>query len=186
MIITKYLLFFILIILLFLAFFYRKPNNIIRFDNQDDVYAPAHGTIMDIIHNSDNTITIPIFLSILDIHRQNFPISGLITDVQHDNTGKFDLAYKINKSNTNEKVIHTVKNNNGIFKIIQISGLLARQIIYYNKPNTYIQNGSDLGIILFGSRVDLIIPNAHKFSLFVNKNDIMHGTDTLIGTYTEV
>ena len=181
--INKYLLIFILIIALFLAFFYRKPNNLIRLNNEDDVYAPSHGTIMDIIYNSDNTITIPVFLSVLDIHRQTFPISGLILDVQYDNTGKFELAYKINKSNLNEKVIHTVINKNGIFKIIQISGLLARRIKYYNNPNTYIQNGSDLGLIHFGSRVDLIIPNADKFSLFVKKNDIMHGTSTLIGKY---
>ncbi len=180
--INKYYLI-IAVIVLFLAFFYRKPTNIIRINNEDDVYAPAHGTIMDIIYNSDNTITIPIYLSLLNNHRQNFPISGNVLDIQYDNTGKFNLAYKINKSNINEKVIHTVINKNGTFKIIQIAGFLAKRISYYDTRNTYVQNGSDLGLIHFGSRVDLIIPNADKFTLFVKKNDITDGTNTLIGKY---
>ena len=167
----------------FVAFFFRKPKNIIRLFNEDDVYSPAYGKIMDVIYNNDNTITIPIFLSILDIHYQNFPISGTLIDVQYDNTGIFEIAYKMNKSNMNEKVIHTIVNKNGTFKVYQIAGLIARRINYYNKPICNIENGDKLGIIYFGSRVDIIIPNADKFNLFVNKNDYMSGTHTLLGTF---
>ncbi len=173
----------VVFIISFLIFFYRKPINIIRVNNENEVYAPAYGKIMDIIYNSDNTLTIPIFLSIFDIHRQNFPISGKIIDVQYDHNGKFELAYKINKSNTNEKVIHSIVNKNGTFKIIQIAGFLARRIKYYNNPNTVIQSGEELGLILFGSRVDIIIPNADKFSLFVKKNDHTYGSNTLLGHF---
>ena len=110
----------LLIILLFLIFFYRKPSVMIIRNNEDIVYSPAYGKIMDIIYNKDNTIRIPIFLSPFDIHYQLYPIGGILTNILYDNTGKYELAYKVNKSNQNEKAIHTIINKHGEFKIFQI------------------------------------------------------------------
>lgn len=173
----------ILSFMLFLLYFYREPPLNIRYNNEDDVYSPACGTIMDVIHQDDNTILIPIFLSIFDIHQQTFPVSGLISEVKHDETGKFNIAYKVNKSNDNEKVIHTIINKNGTFKVYQIAGLLARRINYYNDPSTRVENGQKLGLIHFGSRVDIVIPRANDFQLRVKKGQKVNGSDTLIGKY---
>ena len=172
-----------LILLAFLLYFYRPSPMNIRPNNEDDVYSPACGTIMDVIHQNNNTILIPIFLSIFDVHRQTFPVSGVITDVQYDATGKFNIAYKVNKSNCNEKVIHTLLNKNGTFKIYQIAGLLARRISYYNQPFAKVESGQDLGIIYLGSRVDIIIPNASNFHLLVKKGQKVDGSNTLLGSY---
>lgn len=173
----------ILSIMIFLLYFYREPPMTIRKNDEDHIYSPACGTIMDIIYQSDNTILIPIFLSVFDIHQQTFPVSGLITDVKYDATGKFNIAYKVNKSNDNEKIIHTLKNKNGIFKIYQIAGLLARRINYFNDINTKIENGQKLGLIHFGSRVDIIIPNADRVELKVVKGQKVRGSNTLLGQY---
>lgn len=175
-----------LIPLAFFLYFYRPPPINIRPDNEDDVFSPACGTIMDVIYQKDNTILIPIFLSIFDVHRQTFPVSGVITDVQYDATGKFNIAYKVNKSNYNEKVIHTLQNKNGTFKIYQIAGLLARRIGYYNRPFAKVESGQDLGIIYLGSRVDIIIPNASSFQLLVKKGQEVDGSNALLGTYVNL
>lgn len=169
--------------MLFLIFFYRKPTLKIIQYNEDIVYSPGYGTIMDITYNKDNTIRIPIFLSPFDIHYQIYPISGILTNILYDNTGKYELAYKVNKSNKNEKAIHTILNKHGEFKIFQIAGTLVRRISYFNKPITKINTGEFLGMIHFGSRVDIIIPNANRFNLSVKKGDKVSGIETILGYY---
>ncbi len=164
-------------------YFYRKPDIIIRQNEEDHVYSPAYGHIMDIIYQDDNTILIPIFLSITDIHYQTFPVSGKITDVVYDFTGEFHLAYQKNKSDENEKIIHTIENKNGKFQIYQIAGYYTRNIDYYVEPGTKIENGELMGLIHFGSRVDLIIPKADIFNLNVKKGEYVRGSETLIGSF---
>jgi len=172
----------IVLLISFLLFFYRKPQlNLIQ-NNEDIVYSPGYGTIMDIIYK-DNTIHIPIFLSPLDIHYQIVPIGGVLTDVVYDNTGKFEIAYKVNKSNDNEKVIHTIVNKHGTFKLYQIAGILVRRISYYNNPPKKLITGELLGLIKFGSRVDIIIPDANNFKLNVKKGDKVKGISTILGYY---
>jgi phosphatidylserine decarboxylase precursor-related protein len=173
----------IILRLLKLINYYKKPSLKILENNTDYVYSPAYGKIMDVIYNDDGTIIIPIFLSITDIHYQMFPISGELLDVTYDATGQFNVAYKRNKSNNNEKAIHTIKNKNGVFKVYQIAGLVARNIYYFNNPVKKIECGELLGFIDKGSRVDIIIPNATNFKLLVNKGDKVYGTNTLLGYY---
>ena len=93
-------------IFFFLALFYRYPTEVIREGNVDKVYSPAYGKIMSIKRRKDNTLYIAMFLSPLDIHYQFFPVSGKIKDIIYDATGKYELAYELNKSNENEKCIH--------------------------------------------------------------------------------
>lgn len=169
--------------MIFLLYFYREPPLNIRYNDEDNVYSPACGTVMDVIYQDDNSLLIPIFLSIFDIHQQTFPVSGLITEIKHDETGRYNIAYKVNKSNENEKIIHTITNKNGIFKVYQIAGLLARRINYYNDPLTRIESGQKLGLIHFGSRVDIIIPKANEFQLQIKKGQKVNGSRTLIGKY---
>jgi|UniRef100_A0A6C0HE89 phosphatidylserine decarboxylase len=172
----------IFLLMLFLIFFYRKPSIKLLPYNEDVVYSPAHGTIMDIIYKN-NTVHIAIFLSPFDIHYQIVPITGVLTDVKYDNTGKFELAYKVNKSNKNEKAIHTILNKHGIFKIYQIAGTLVRRIVWYNNPIKKIITGELLGLIKFGSRVDIIIPNANNFKINVKKGDKVKGINTVLGHF---
>ena len=89
----------------------------------------------------------------------------------------------INKSNQNEKAIHTIINKHGEFKIFQIAGTIVRRINYFNKPITKINTGELLGIIHFGSRVDIIMPNANTFNLKVKKGDRVSGMNTILGYY---
>jgi phosphatidylserine decarboxylase len=174
----------ILICILFLlAFFYRYPIETIREGNVDQVYSPAYGKIMSIKRRDDNTLYLAIFLSPLDIHYQFFPVSGKVKDIIYDPTGNFELAYELNKSNDNEKCIHVINNKHGDFIVYQIAGFLVRRISPYDTINKTYESGEKLGLIHFGSRVDLIIPKADVFRLYVKEGDYMSGSESLIGEY---
>ena len=173
----------IICILLLLAFFYRYPIETIREGSIDQVYSPAYGKIMSIKRRKDNTLYIAMFLSPLDIHYQFFPVSGKVKDIIYDPTGKFELAYELNKSNDNEKCIHVISNKHGDFILYQIAGFLVRRISPYDKVGESYESGECIGIIKLGSRVDLIIPKADVFQLYVKEGDYMSGSESMIGEY---
>jgi phosphatidylserine decarboxylase len=153
------------------------------FSNEDIVYSPAYGKIMKIQYLQGNKLHIAIFLSPIDIHRQYIPIDGYIKDIQYDRTGKFALAYKANKSDDNEKYITTLSTKYGDIKIYQIAGKLVRRISNYMKIGTEVSTGEQIGIIHFGSRVDIIIPNVSLFKLLVKEGEYMRGLDSKLGYY---
>lgn len=178
---------FIVILLIMIAliiYFYRCPTPIIRENNEDDIYSPAFGKILK-IEQTENRIFIAIFLSPFDIHYQFLPVSSIVKDVKYDYTGKFKLAYELNKSNENEKVITTLTNKHGDIIIYQIAGLLVRRITSFCNQNKYMNSGEKMGLIHFGSRVDIIIPKTSNFKLYVDEGDYVEGFNTLIGRYME-
>lgn len=173
----------IAILILFLLYFYRKPHITLRPSEQDIIRSPAFGHIMDVTYQDDNTIFIAIFLSPTDIHYQLNPCNAVIEDVQYDPTGQFNLAFDLNKSRENEKAIISYRIPQGILKVYQIAGFLVRRIKTYVKPGDAVVSGDFSGMIQFGSRVDMIIPNADQFELLVEKGQYMTGSDTVIGLY---
>jgi phosphatidylserine decarboxylase len=111
-------------------------------------------------------------------------MSGIITSQIYDNTGKFNLAYDLNKSKYNEKVITTLHNSfiNDDIEIYQIAGFFVRRIENEKYDNKFIIIGSKLGMIRFGSRVDLVLPSK-GLRLDVKENDYVNGPYTKIGEY---
>lgn len=179
----KYIVLSLLLFLIFLLYFLRYPKTIIRQNNEDNVYSPAFGKIMSIRERDDNTLYIAIFLSPTDIHYQFFPVSGTVKDLKYDCSGKFELAYELNKSNKNEKSIYTVTNKNGDFIIYQIAGYFVRRISTYKKKGDKVDSGECMGIIYIGSRVDIIIPNRNKFKLLAKEGDSVYAFNSLLGYY---
>jgi phosphatidylserine decarboxylase len=184
-IIKKYIILGLFLILIFILYFLRYPTPIIRKDNFDNVYSPAFGKVMSIIKRDDDTLYLAIFLNPMDIHYQFYPVSGTVSDLKYDCSGKFDLAYELNKSNKNEKSIYTITNKHGDFIIYQIAGFLVRRISTYNKKGDEIESGQCMGVIYLGSRVDIIIPKASTFNLLVKEGDKVKGFNSLLGYYTK-
>ena len=172
----------LLILICFLLFFYRYPN-VKKIKSFDKVMSPAYGRVMKIIENKRN-IYVAIFLSPFDIHYQFSPISGEIKKITYDNNGKFELAYNFNKSKDNEKFIYEIENKRGIFKLYQIAGFLVRRITSFREVNDKVDIGDNIGLIHFGSRVDLIIPieNKDNFVLKIKEGDYLRTTN-IIGYY---
>jgi phosphatidylserine decarboxylase len=171
------------IILVFLLFFYRHyPCDITASNNQ--IICPADGRVMGIIEKDGNFV-ICIFLSPFNIHTQIYPVNGTVIDRKYDTTGQFALAMHINKSDNNEKKIHRIKMDSVEDRTVivtQIAGFLPRRIASSDEVPMKVKAGDYLGIIKFGSRVDVSVP-MKDFTLSVKSDDRVRIGD-LLGQYT--
>ena len=155
----------------FLAYFYRYTHKKIVPVPNSYVISPSEGTIMAAEKKGD-VYYIAIFLSPLDKHYQLYPCNCFTAERLYDATGKYEIAMNITKSKYNEKMIHLLQMSNGaIVKLTQIAGFLPRRIT--SEKSLYKQRyaGEYLGMIEFGSRVDLEIP-AGGFNMIIGKKNI--------------
>jgi phosphatidylserine decarboxylase len=149
-----YLLSLVLIFLsLFLLFFYRDPHREI----QEGIVSPADGLVQKAI-KKNGMIKISIFMGLQNVHVNRSPIDGRIISQKHKPGGYIPAFSK--DSDKNERLITKLDTNIGIFKVTQIAGFLVRRIVSYVKPNSKIGKGERIGLIHFGSRVDLAFEEA--------------------------
>ena len=162
------------IILIALMIFYRYKNYTIEY-NDNIIVSPAEGKITNITV-SNNRILVSIFLSVFNNHTQIYPVNGKVIDRVYDETGKFDIVIDRYKSRDNEKKIHTITmKNNNIVKVVQIAGFLPRRITSSDTVPLDVEAGEYLGMIKFGSRVDLIFPGDINKLLVTLDNNIKIG-----------
>lgn len=156
------------VFLAFTIFFFRDPEREIG----KNIVSPADGKVIKIekIKDSDvgDSIKVSIFMSILDVHVNRMPMDGKILKIERVE-GKFFPAYS-EESEKNEKNIILAETKIGKIKIIQIAGIFARRIVCYVKEGKNIAKGERIGMIKFGSRVDLILPK-DKVRLKIRVND---------------
>ncbi len=139
----------------FCAWFFRDPERPVPVGQV--AVSPADGKVIAIVKQADGRTRITIFLNIFDVHVNRSPISGVITDFVYQK-GKFLVASVEAASADNEQTIITVRAADGtqvVFK--QIAGLIARRIIFSKKPGDFVQAGERIGLIKFGSRMDVIL-----------------------------
>jgi len=140
----------------FITFFRDPIRNIGK-----GIVAPADGRIQHISQSIDSNIgectIISIFMNLHNVHVNRMPLDGLIKDVVHI-FGSHLPAFK-KESERNERVIITIESDIGLVKLIQISGTLARRIVPYIKKGDRLKKGEKIGIIRFGSRVDIYLPS---------------------------
>lgn len=155
------------LIIAILWFYRRIPG---KTYGESQQYAPnvvlsaAHGKIAAVEEKTIDGKTywlIATTLTLGDIHRQYYPMSGIVSNVEYDNTGRFHLATDLDKSQFNEKAIHTLTTTFGDLKIYQIAGKNVRRIDYWHASHGGAVRAQEFGIIHFGSRVDLLIPAIH-------------------------
>lgn len=150
---------------LFLINFFRDPHRI-GSEHHVDVLSPADGTVVQIKDIADGTIwpgltkQVSIFMSVFDVHVNRAPISGKIIHYRY-NPGKKIAAFAEKSSIENEQNLIVVEDKHGAtlaFK--QIAGLLARRIVFDKKEGDEVMRGERVGMIKFGSRVDMFFPAA--------------------------
>ena len=118
--------------------------------------SPADGKVVAVVKENGGT-RISIFLNIFDVHVNRSPVSGVITEYVYQK-GKFLVASQEAASSENEQTIITIRLKDGTLVIFkQIAGLIARRIIFSKKPGDLVQAGERIGLIKFGSRVDVIL-----------------------------
>jgi phosphatidylserine decarboxylase len=139
---------------LFLIIFYRYKPHSERYAN-NVIISPAEG-IISYLEQKDDKIIVSIYLNLLNNHTQIYPVNGVVVNRIYDNSGKFDLVNNRTKSRFNEKKIHTIEmENKKTIVLTQIAGFFARRISSSKTVPQKVMAGEYLGIIKFGSRVDL-------------------------------
>lgn len=133
----------------FLMFVFRDP----RRPAGSGIVAPADGTVREVDHEKG---LVSIYLAIRNVHVTRAPLDGLVSNmVRHP--GKHLPAFS-KRSPNNERIVVTMDTGIGDVTIIQMSGILARRIVPYVDKGHTVVKADKLGLIRFGSRVDLIMP----------------------------
>lgn len=138
----------------FCLYFFRDPE---RLTPAGPVaVSPADGKVISIRPAGPSEMRISIFLNIFDVHVNRSPISGAITDVCYQ-PGRFLVASREEASTQNEQNTVTVAGHGTRVVFKQIAGLIARRIVFDKKPGDEVQAGERVGLIKFGSRVDIFL-----------------------------
>ena len=164
-------------IALLVGLFFRDPHRNIP-GEKDLVLAPADGKVVDLAKQADGTTRVSIFLSLWDVHINRSPIAGTIQEVRY-HPGKFRMAFDRRASLENERNVLTVANGSLTVRFSQIAGILARRIVCWKKPGDAVESGERIGLIRFGSRVDVFVPE--KVVLELSRGTRVRGGSTVIG-----
>jgi phosphatidylserine decarboxylase len=152
----------VFLLTLFFLYFFRNPSRSAR-SGAGELISPADGRVMGIEELfekeflGEKVTRISIFMSVSDVHVNRAPCEGTIEKVQHRD-GCFRLAFKKGIDEENERNYIVMRRNGEGFLIVQIAGFLARRIICYVRERDNVEKGAPIGMIAFGSRVDLYMP----------------------------
>jgi len=145
----------VFLLAVFVAWFFRSPKRNIPSDPRI-IVSPADGRVVK-IERVGNVTKMSIFLSIFDVHVNRSPVAGRIEAIDYK-TGKFRAAFNHKASVENERNIIMVSQGNIKLVFIQIAGLVARRIVCWKKVGDTVAKGELIGLIRFGSRVDVLFP----------------------------
>jgi phosphatidylserine decarboxylase len=143
----------------FVLYFFRDPQRVIPQDPAA-VVSPADGRVVEIVEEAwegKPGRRISIFLAVWDVHVQRAPVAGTIRRVDY-RPGKFFAAMRARASVENEQNVFTVSTPRGEIMFKQIAGWIARRVVSWKSPGDAVTRGERVGMIRFGSRVDVWLP----------------------------
>jgi phosphatidylserine decarboxylase len=141
------------ILAVFCLFFFRDPERAVP--SGPVAVAPADGKVVAVKAEDPSTQRLSIFLSVFDVHVNRAPIGGTISKVEY-REGCFHVANREACSSENEQNVVTVRGEGTTVVFKQIAGLIARRIVFRKKPGESVAAGERVGLIKFGSRVDVL------------------------------
>ena len=154
------------VLAVWVVYFFRDPE---RTGQRGDqlVVSPADGKVVQIIEVEEpafvhgRALRISIFMNVFNVHVNRYPVSGKVAYV-HYNEGKFLNAASDKASLENEQMSVGIESGHGRVLVRQIAGLIARRIVNYATVGVEAEQGARMGIIRFGSRVDVFLPTSSK------------------------
>ncbi len=161
------------IIALWVAWFFRNPERV-GARGPDVVIAPADGRVVLISQLDEPTFVhgpttrVSIFMNVFDVHVNRYPVSGAVQHVVHK-AGKFLNAITEASSAENEQASVGIVSGPHRILVRQIAGLIARRIITDSKSGDVATQGARMGLIRFGSRVDVFLPPASTLSVAIGQ-----------------
>lgn len=167
--------------------FFRDP---VREGPRGDKFliAPADGKVVSVLDSIDepdfhgqSVVRVAIFMNVFNVHVNRYPASGTVT-YRHDNPGRFFNAASEKASLENEQNSIGLETPRGKILVRQIAGLVARRIVTDDAEGARVTQGQRMGLIRFGSRVDLFIPQSAK--ILVSVGDRTKAGETVVATWT--
>jgi phosphatidylserine decarboxylase len=171
-----------LVLAVAVALFFRDPPREIP-TGEGLILAPADGTVVQVTPYSGDELggkatQLSIFLSVLDVHVNRAPFPAVVERVDY-RAGSFRLAWHNEASVTNEQNLIVLKAPEGRLAVKQIAGFLARRIVCRVVTGQKLEVGERIGMIRFGSRVDLIVPAGAE--VYVKPGDRVKGGISVVG-----
>ena len=166
---------------LLVLLFFRDPAR--RFGGAaETVIAPADGLVTLVDRVEDPEVgagayhRVVTFLSVFDVHTQRTPVSGEVV-VSRYTQGRKVAAFKRDIDRINQRHLTVIRRPNGdLVGVRQLAGLLARRVVCYLKEGERVERGQSMGLIKFGSRVDLLVPEGYR--VLVAKGDRVRNGET--------
>ena len=147
-----------LLLTFFILNFFRDPDRTLPAD-PNAIVSPADGRVVQIAEESlegRQVRRVSIFMSPFDVHVNRSPFAGSISAVAY-HKGRFLMASGERASVENEQNIFTIETAAGTILVRQVAGLLARRIVFWKRVGDQLERGERLGLIKFGSRVDVLL-----------------------------
>jgi len=163
----------------FFLWFFRDPERVIP-QEPGAVVSPADGKVTEVAPvtvGNERLTRISIFLNIFNVHVNRAPITGVVRDVRYQR-GKYLNAMNAASAEQNEQNIVTTEGDGQRVVFKQIAGLLARRIVFYPKVGDRLERGQRVGLIKFGSRVDVLMDACARVQVKVG-NHVKGGESVL-------
>lgn len=163
----------------FCLWFFRDPERAVP-DAAGAIVSPGDGKVTDIavvVADGVERLRISIFLNVFNVHVNRSPIGGVIRNVRYQK-GKFLNAMGPNCADENEQNVVTVEGEGHTVVFKQIAGLIARRIVFDKKVGDTVARGERVGLIKFGSRVDVLM--APDAKLAVKVGDHVKGASSIL------
>ena len=174
------------VVFFLVVYFFRVPKRIVTIE-KNKIVAPADGKVVVIEQTfekeyfNDYRTQVSIFMSPLNVHVNWAPVTGIVNYFKY-HPGRFLVAWKPKASEENERFT-TVFKTTGDIEILmrQIAGKLARRIVSYVSDGKEYKQGDQVGIIKFGSRVDIFLPPEAKINVQINQK--VKGNKTVLAEF---
>jgi phosphatidylserine decarboxylase len=175
---------FLFLMSFFLLNFFRMPVFVLT-PKQDEIYCPAWGKVTSILEIPEAPgipahKKVSIFLNVFDVHGQTNPCDGVVQSVHYEK-GKFLNAMDPDSGDQNEKNTLCIQKqgSNDRIEVVQIAGLIARRIRCFVKEKDALKAGEYFGLIQFGSRVEVRMPQSTQ--VLVTVGERVYGPRTVLG-----
>jgi phosphatidylserine decarboxylase len=170
----------------FVVAFFRNPERAIPGDDRT-VVSPADGKVIAVgeVEQADGTkaLRIGIFLSVFNVHVNRAPLAGRVVSVERSGS-KFLAAFNPEAERLNVACAMTLETARGErVRVVQITGLIARRIVFHPRVGDWIVRGARYGLIRFGSRTDVVLPASARASVRVG--DRVRGGSSVLAALPE-